>query len=217
MKLAAFSKKYTSGFSLTMPEMELLPGQIYAVIGANGSGKSTLARIAAGILPPDNGGRITTGTSVGYMPQHSYAFRMTLERNLLLNGGAARANELMHALHLDSLAQKNARLLSGGETARMAQARLLMRPYDLIILDEPTASMDMESTLLAESCLCNYCRQSDAAALLVTHSLQQARRIAQEVWFLQNGALLESGSAEQVLYSPQSQETSQFLEFYGVL
>ena len=70
------------------------------------------------------------------------------------------------------------RPVSSGETAKMALARLLMRDYELLILDEPTAAMDVESALAAEALLSDYCRDTGAGILLVTHSLQQARRIA---------------------------------------
>ena len=109
------------------------------------------------------------------------------------------------------------KILSGGETARMALVRLMMRSYDLVILDEPTAAMDMETTLLSEKLIAAYVRETGCALILVTHSLQQARRIADEVWYFHKGALLETGTKEQVLDTPERAETKQFLEFYGVL
>ena len=74
-----------------------------------------------------------------------------VRRNVLLNGGdPARAEELLRALGLETLARQRAWKLSGGETAKMALCRILMGRYGLLILDEPTAALDMESTLAAE-------------------------------------------------------------------
>ena len=215
MKLPAFSKTYEGRTVLDFPGMEVAPGTVTAVIGANGSGKSTFARILAGSLSPDK--RFKLPENVGFMPQKNYAFRMSLQKNLLLNGkDIMLANRLMDQLQLRHLSQKRADKLSGGETARMALARLMMKHYDLVLLDEPTAAMDMETTLLSEKLIRQYVAGSNCALILVTHSLQQARRIADSVWYFHKGKLLESGSTEAVLNSPKQPETKQFLDFYGI-
>ena len=214
MILPTFSKTYHGVKVLDFPGLELQPGKIYAILGANGSGKSTFAKIAAGILPADRKCRIPG--SVGYLPQKPYAFRMTLRKNILLTAGRPeQADELMRTLSLTELKEKRADRLSGGETARMAMARLMMKRYDMVILDEPTAAMDMESTSAAEELILKYVRETDCVLILVTHSLQQARRVADEAIYFHKGRLLENGPAEHVLYHPALAETRKFLEFYG--
>ena len=217
MKILPFSKTYEGRTVLDFPGAQLQPGRIYAVIGANGSGKSTFAKVLSGILPADKKGKKLDGGTIGYMPQKNYAYRMSTRGNILLNGrDEARATALMDAVQLTPLENKRADKLSGGETARMALARLMMRPYDTVLLDEPTAAMDMETTLLSEKLIVSYVKETNCALILVTHSLQQARRIADEVWYFHKGKLLEAGPKEQVLQEPLMAETKQFLEFYGV-
>ena len=217
MKIAAFSKTYEGKKVLDFPGMELDAGKIYAVIGANGSGKSTFAKILSGILAADKKGTHVSGGTIGYMPQKNYAYRMRTKSNILLNGkDEKRANALMDAIQIRHLENKRADKLSGGETARMALARLMMKRYDLVLLDEPTAAMDMETTLLSEKLIENYVHETTCSLILVTHSLQQARRIADEVWYFHKGELLEAGDMEQVLNNPKEAQTKQFLEFYGV-
>jgi len=217
MNISAFSKTYEGRTVLDFPGIELQPGKIYAIIGANGSGKSTFAKILAGILPADQKGTLGSEGTIGYMPQKNYAFRMTVKKNVLLNGkDTARADALMDAIQISHLENKRADRLSGGETARMALARLMMKSYELVILDEPTAAMDMETTLLSEKLIVKYVAQTGCTLILVTHSLQQARRIADEVLYFHRGKLLETGPKAQVLYKPAMAETRQFLEFYGV-
>ena len=217
MRILPFSKTYENRSVLDFPGMELQPGRIYAIIGANGSGKSTFAKILAGVLKADQKGSFLDAPSVGYMPQKNYAFRMTTKANILLNGkDASRAEKLMDAIGLRELENKRADRLSGGETARMALVRLMMKRYDAVLLDEPTAAMDMETTLLSEKLIVDYVSRTGCALILVTHSLQQARRIADEVWYFHKGRILEAGAKEQVLYSSEKAETRQFLEFYGV-
>lgn len=216
MKIGAFTKTYGRKTVLRFPDFELPRGQIIAVIGANGSGKSTLAKVLAGIESSDQRTRPLEDVSIGYLPQKSYGFHLSVRANLLLNGGdRALADRRMEALKIDDLAKARADRLSGGETARMALARLLMARYDLVVLDEPTAAMDRESTLLAERLVSEYVQETGCALLLVTHSLQQARRMAQQVIFLSGGDLVESGPIQKVLSDPDRAETRQFLEFYG--
>ena len=145
MKILPFSKTYDGVTVLDFPGLELQPGTVYGVIGANGSGKSTFAKILAGILPADQKRpALTEKRRVGYLPQKNYAFRMTTRANILLGRkDRHRAAQLMDALQIPHLADKRADRLSGGETARMALARLMMKSFDLVILDEPTAAMDM--------------------------------------------------------------------------
>ena len=217
MKISPFSKTYEGRTVLDFPGIQLQPGKIYAIIGANGSGKSTFAKILAGVLQADQKGSFADTASIGYMPQKNYAFRMTVRANILLNGrDESRANALMDAIQLRHLENKRADKLSGGETARMALARLMMKRYDLAILDEPTAAMDMETTSLSEDLIVKYVRETGCTLILVTHSLQQARRIADQVLYFHKGKLLESGPKEILLYEPARAETKQFLEFYGI-
>lgn len=216
MKTTAFTKTYAERVVLSLPELELPRGQITAIIGPNGSGKSTLAKILAGIEHADDKRPILYNVSVGYLPQKSFPFRMSTEKNILQNGNDhARARALMKELGIDSLAGQSAKKLSGGETARMALCRILMKRYELLILDEPTAAMDMESTLAAEGLIQKYCAETGCDVLLITHSIGQARRLSDQLLFLQGGKLIEQGQTSRLLSAPQCEETKRFLEFYG--
>lgn len=215
MILQNLRKSYNGRAVLDVGSLELASGKIYAVIGANGSGKSTMAKIAAGIIDPDSA-KPDNKLQTGYMPQKSFAFRMSLRKNMRINGGDAEREEaLLKALKIEHLADAGAKRLSGGETARMALARLLMRDYELIVLDEPCSAMDIESTLLAEKLIRDYRDRIGCAVLIVTHSISQAERIADEVLFLSDGKLIERGSPENLIEHPDNEITQRFIEFYS--
>ncbi len=217
MNVPAFSKTYDGVKVLNFPGMSFEKGRIYAILGANGSGKSTFAKILSGMLPSDQKKTVRLGSGLGYLPQKNYAFRMSVRDNLMLNGtDAARADALLDALQIRHLQHKKADRLSGGETARMALARIMMKSYNVLILDEPTAAMDIETTILSEKLIQQYVQETGCTLLMITHSLQQAKRIADELLFFHEGMLLEHGAKDTMLTSPQTKELRQFLEFYGV-
>ena len=217
MNTSAFTKTYDGIKVLDFPGMNFEKGKIYAILGANGSGKSTFARILSGLLPSDQNKAVTGKYRLGYLPQKNYGFRMSVKDNLLLNGkDAQRADTLLHALQIQHLQDKRADRLSGGETARMALARIMMKSYDVLILDEPTAAMDIETTILSEQLILNYVQETGCTLIMITHSLQQAKRIADEILFFHKGILLEHGAKDTMLTLPQTKELRQFLEFYGL-
>ena len=209
-------KKYGTAFVLDLPPLRFECAKTYAVIGANGCGKSTFARILAGLCENEAGKSSandwTGGWSIGFLPQRSYAFHMSVLQNLMLNRGVdkpgtegmKRAEELLAALKLTELARAPAKKLSGGETARMVLARLLMQEYDLLILDEPSAAMDVESTLLAETLLREYQKQTGCCVILITHSLQQTQCMADDVLFLAFSSSIRPVSTKAIIITVAS-------------
>ena len=157
-----------------------------------------------------------SGALLWGMPQKSYAFRMTVMRNLLVGANdEERARYLMRKLGIEHLASEPAHKLSGGETARMALARLLMRDRQLLIVDEPTAAMDMESVTIAERLLAEYREKTGCTLLLVTHSLRQAERLTEKTLFFDFGKLVECCTTQQIITQPSCEQTRRFIELYG--
>lgn len=223
MNIHAFTKTCENKQILSFPGTRIIPGSITVVMGANGCGKSTFARILSGVLPSDqkHSPFETDPGRIGYLPQKPYSFHMTVRQNLMIGADKAqknsqnRADKLLSALDLTELSVQNASSLSGGEASRMCLARLLMQDHDLLILDEPCASMDIASTLKAESLIQEYRKNTSASVILITHNLGQARRMADTICFFHKGTLVESGKAQDLLLHPQKEETKEFLRFYS--
>ena len=222
MRIKAFTKTYGDRIAASFDGMELEKGKIYAIIGANGSGKSTIARIIAGALKPDIKGSVTEGKPViNYMPQRSFSFRMSVIKNILISCGSseenkAKAEYYMDKLELTELKDQRADRLSGGETGKMALSRVMMKDCDILVLDEPTAAMDVKSTIAAEALIKEYRGKTGACVIIITHSLAQAQRVADYTLFISNGEVCEFGETEKVINSPNKGETRQVIEFYGV-
>lgn len=222
IELRNVTKTYGTRCVLNIPSLTLERGKIYAAVGANGSGKSTLARIIAGALTPDKGSEVLRGADlrVGYMPQASYPFQLSVLSNVLLTSrdrkaDTPRAMALLEELGIAELAKKKASRLSGGETARMALARLLMKENDILVLDEPAAALDIHATQKAEEIIRRYRDEKNCTVFLVTHSLKQAERLADELLFMYEGELAEYGRCADVLAAPKDARTKQFFDFYA--
>ncbi|MBQ6369120.1 MAG: ABC transporter ATP-binding protein [Parasporobacterium sp.] len=208
MIIPALKKTYRDKTVLDIPETAIRDGSITAVCGRNGSGKSTLARILAGVIKDDSGTSLALSGHTGYMCQASLPFRLSVRKNLLLNAdkncskeeNQQRANRLLEEIGLQEYAKKNAARLSGGQTQRMALARVLMKSYDLLILDEPTASMDQAAIPAAEKLILDYQKRTGCTILLITHSPEQAERLADQVLLLDEGKIVSlSASVDEVL------------------
>ncbi len=226
MKLTNVQQAYGERIALHIDSLEFKPGTIYAVIGSNGSGKTTLARIVSGTLKPTRGSRIPSpGERIGYMPQANYAFYGSVAKNIQLGlprqispsstEGEQRIHLAMESLNLSHSANARAKKLSGGETARMALGRVLVGDYDLLVLDEPTAALDVNSTLTAENLIRLYRDQHGAAIMMITHSISQAQRLADQVLFMESGKIAEYGHPQSILQNPRTTELRQFIEVLG--
>ena len=219
MKICGFSKSYGGRTVLKVDGFELKADTLYGVIGANGSGKSTFGKILSGIVHTDQKTGVIDGPdSICYMPQKSYGFHMSTYDNILLGGkDNERAEHLMQMLQISGLRKQRGDRLSGGETAKMALARSLMKAYDIMILDEPTAAMDIESASMAEQVIRDYQKENGCILFLISHNLRQVRNLSDEILFFHKGILCESGPTQQLLTDPQREETRKFLDYYGQL
>lgn len=224
MRIENIRKEYEGKVVLDIETLEFEKGRIYVIVGANGSGKSTLLRILGGTLKTDKfKDKIVIdfdGQTHCFMPQKNYAFKMRTDKNIMLSGHKteekkAAAEELMKELKIDHLRREKAHKLSGGETARMALCRTILSGADVLLLDEPTAAMDIESTIIAEDVIRRYRDEKGATIIMVTHSINQARRLADVVVFMKDGKIVEQGEKLKVLDNPETSDMKEFLEFFS--
>lgn len=195
INLGNIKKTYNNQVVLNIENLSLEEGKIYAVIGPNGSGKSTLAKIIAGLLTDDTGikKKITVETgkifNVSYLPQKPYIFDLSLEKNLMLNvDDKIKCDEMIKKFDIGYLRGKNAKKFSGGEQQKMGLARLMMKDYDLVILDEPTSAMDEISKLRAIEIIKEYAKNK--TLIMITHDLNKVNDIADYIIRLECGKVI---------------------------
>ena len=192
-----------------------------ALLGANGTGKSTLLKTLLGLQPPV-GGKIQIGTSgvkpvFGYVPQaiqfdplypltgFDVALMGTFGRVGLMKFPSLVEKEFvrecLHATAADDFAGRKFSQLSGGQKQRVLIARALATKPDILVLDEPTAGVDVAATHSLLEFISQIHKERNLTVLLVTHDLPLVRKHAQQIIWLHNGAVLHGSVAE--LFTPE--------------
>jgi tungstate transport system ATP-binding protein len=207
--------------------VEIAAGPSTIILGANGAGKSVLMRLMHGLLVPTSG-EIAWSESDPERRRRQQA--MVFQRPVLLRRSALanvvyalkvarvpraererQAREALESVGLLHLAQRPARVLSGGEQQRLALARAWALHPEVLFLDEPTASLDPSATREIERVI----RAFDAAGtkiVMATHNLGQARRLGDEVLFVHQGRIVEHALVEQFFAQPASAEAAAFIK-----
>ena len=197
------------------------------IMGPNGAGKSLLMRLCHGLLTPSAGQIRWNGQPLS--PALALRQAMVFQRPVLLKRSAQanltyvlairgcprrlrkpRAHEALERFGLAPLAQRPARVLSGGEQQRLALARAWLLAPDILFLDEPTAALDPAAIRAVEEAV-NQFHHRGTKIVMTTHDLNQARRLADDVVFLNAGRLLEHSPAERFFDTPQSSEAAAFV------
>lgn len=195
--------------------LDVLQGRCLMIMGANGAGKSQLLRVLHGLVEVSQGAVLWQGRVLDRVARDRQA--MVFQRPVLLRRSVAanlrfalkryrlarpqrdrRVAEALSMARLQDRGDRPARTLSGGEQQRLAIARALIVRPDLLLLDEPTASLDPASTRAVEEMI-TAARLAGVTVVMVTHDAGQARRLADDVAFLQAGRLVAAGPVQQVL------------------
>jgi tungstate transport system ATP-binding protein len=200
-------------------------GMCTLILGANGSGKSTLLRVLHGLLTP-SAGTISWGGASVRPKRHAMVFQraVLLRRSAAANiryaldlagvrGGEAdaRIEDALAEVGLQLLANRPARVLSGGEQQRLALARAWALRPEVLFLDEPTASLDPKASRAVEE-IVRGIHARGTTIVMTTHNLAQAKRLASDVVFLQEGRLVEQSPARAFFNAPRTAEAAAFLE-----
>jgi ABC-2 type transport system ATP-binding protein len=212
-------KRYPTGTeALRGVSLDIRPGEFFGLLGPNGAGKSTLIHCATGLAQPTSGAIRVFGhdaiehyeqarLAVGLAPQDlNLDWFLTLEETLDYHGGyfgmprkerRERTAELLETFSLTSKRNDRTRTLSGGMKRRLILARALMHRPRLLILDEPTAGVDVELRLE----LWHYVQRINAEGttiLLTTHYLEEAEQLCDHVAFINDGRIVAQGSSGEL-------------------
>jgi len=202
--------------------MQITPGETIALIGKSGSGKTTVVNLLLRTLDPQSGEILFDGVSeldldlewireqIGLVPQDPFLFYGTIRDNLTMAKEDATDDELMAAITaaelkdfvdaspdgLETRVGDQGMALSGGQAQRLAIARALLKDAPLVILDEPTSQIDVETEALLNRALERLC--ANKTVLLIAHRLSTIEQ-ADRIIVMDQGALAESGTKAELV------------------
>lgn len=223
--------------ALNNVSLQIFKGQKVVICGPSGSGKSTLLRCVNALEIPDSGELFVLGSDitklrgarlynsrsrVGMVFQHFELYpHLTVLRNITLApinilklseaDANAKAMELLERMELGQFADRYPNQLSGGQRQRVAIARALAMNPEIMLFDEATSALDPE--MVHE--VLDVMRQLAAEGmtmLIATHEMNFAKEVSDAVVFMDKGKIVEQGSPQEVLVSPQQERTQLFLE-----
>ncbi len=216
----------TAGPVAILKELSLTiaAGPPTVLLGPNGSGKSSLLHLAMGLMPPSGGSISWSGhpieqaRRIAIMFQRPVMLRRSVAANVLYAlqasgnaaDGARKIEAILRRVGLLGLDHRPARRLSGGEQQRLALARALATDPQVLLLDEPTASLDPAATKGVEEIIRSI-SGSGVKIVMATHDLGQARRLAGDIVLLARGRIIEHAPATSLFANPKSPEAQAFL------
>jgi tungstate transport system ATP-binding protein len=204
--------------------VEIAAGPRTVILGPNGAGKSVLMRLCHGLLAPTAGtiiwrGSRSTSQRQAMVFQRPVMLRRSAHANVVYGLKLAgippaecdlRANDVLDAVGLSHVANRPARVLSGGEQQRLALARAWALGPAVLFLDEPTANLDPGAAREVEIII-GQIRAGGTKIVMTTHNLGQARRLGDEILFLHQGRLVERTSVDEFFVIPASAEAEAFI------
>ena len=232
IQLHDISKRFGQCTALDGVTLELEAGCIGVLFGPSGCGKSTLLRIIAGLERTDRGrvvvsGREVDGAGGAFVPPEQRKVGMVFQdlalfphlsvrRNIAFGirreqGHAARVDAMLELTRLQSLGDRLPHQLSGGEQQRVALARALAPAPDLLLLDEPFASLDAELRGRVREELLEILRTVGTTVLMVTHDREEALSSAEHLMVMSDGTLVQSGRPHQVYQAPGTRAVASLL------
>jgi iron(III) transport system ATP-binding protein len=211
-------------------DLEVPAGSLTAILGPSGSGKTTLLRLLAGFERPDRGtigiaGKIVDGEGthirpeqrrIGYVPQEGGLFpHLTVQANVAF--GLPRAarrqgvGELLETVGLTGLERRYPHQLSGGQQQRVALARALAIKPEILLLDEPFASLDAHLRASVREEVARILHRSSTTALLVTHDQDEALSLADLVAVLRDGKIVQCATPQDLYTWPVDDDLARFI------
>ena len=233
IKATDIHKEFNGLHAVKGVDLTVEDGEVLCIIGPSGSGKSTLLRCLNMLETPDSGEvevdgvRVTTENLAQMRARMAMVFQnfnlfshISVLDNITIvpvhvkgiakDKAAAKAMELLKLVGLADKADAYPRSLSGGQKQRVAIARALAMDPEIILFDEPTSALDPE--MVGEVLdVMKKLAEEGMTMLVVTHEMGFAREVADDVIFMADGQIVESGTAEQIFENPVCERTRDFL------
>jgi tungstate transport system ATP-binding protein len=240
IKIAGLTHRYGEREVLQDLDLSIGKGEVFALIGPTGAGKTTLLRIidllevpAAGeiyfdgnCIPHSGKERLEIRRRMSFIQQKPQVFNLSVYDNVACglrwrgekgNRIAEKVDHILEMVGLEGYKNRKALTLSGGEAQRVALAMSLVLEPEVLLLDEPTANLDPMSTAKIEQLISHIARQHNTTMIMATHDMSQGQQLAGRIGVLLDGRLVQTGNANDIFRSPQSEEVAHFVGMENIL
>lgn len=203
---------------LNIPHAIIPADRICAVIGPNGAGKTTLLKLIDGLISPDSGSITHSTSSIrsSLVLHHTPMIKASTHTNISMVQDTDRTitdediQKVAEQIGLNSLMHSPAHKLSAGERQKLCLGRAILQKPNLVLLDEPTANLDPNTTEQVEEIVRQFKRQG-TEVLFTSHQLAQVQRLADYIIFIDQGAIKEKGPVGPFFSDPQTQAAKRYL------
>jgi ABC-2 type transport system ATP-binding protein len=208
------SKKYKNTLAVKSMNFKISKGQIIGLLGPNGCGKSTTIGMILGLIKPTSGNVIIDGKDMEnnrtnllqkmnfISPYIELPKKLTIEENLKVYGRMYgvknlenRILELMEMLNLNELKKRKTGELSSGQKNRISLAKALINDPEILLLDEPTASLDPDVGDYVRTIIEDFSSNKQKTILIASHNMNEVERLCDEVMMMKNGQIIDKGKS----------------------
>ena len=203
---------------LNIPHALIPADRITACIGPNGAGKTTLLKLLDGLVKPDSGTvSYSFKTKTALVLHHTPMIKASAKTNITMVCDAdesiknADVDRVIEQVGLSGLANSPAHKLSAGERQKVCLGRAILQKPNLVLLDEPTANLDPQTTEQVEELIRQFDRQ-EVDVIFSSHQLAQVQRLAEHIIFIDQGEIKEKGPVGPFFNNPQTPAAKRYLQ-----
>ena len=218
IEIINLKKNYDKKVAVNNLNFQIQKGEIIGLLGPNGCGKTTTIAMILGLLKPTSGQVIINGKNIEkeriYLlsqmnfisPYVELPKKLTVKENLEVYArlyGVKKINDkietLSNQLRLNNFLNTKTGELSSGQKNRISLAKALINDPEILLLDEPTASLDPETGDFIRSFIENYCLNKKVSILLASHNMNEVERLCSEILMMKNGNIVDSGNPNELI------------------
>ena len=217
IELKDITVKSNGRIILSIPHAIIPADRITACVGPNGAGKTTLLKLLDGLIKPDTGTlSYSFANKTALVLHHTPMIKASTTTNISMvrdadsKINAAEIQQVIERVGLEKLASAPAHKLSAGERQKLCLARAILQKPNLVLLDEPTANLDPNTTEQVEEIIRQFDAQ-DTDVIFSSHQLAQVQRLAKYIIFIDHGEIKEKGPVGPFFSNPQTQAANRYL------